>query len=153
MTNLNHSRKKQLIEGKWQVAIQIRKRKMRARLCGSCSRRHLSSENIYGTNWYPAKFHASFTSLWEQQEMQCHLLVGLYRTTVTYLDWNLCVRPRATIEWEGDPFSIKRWLRVTCWGLSEDSSVSCIPSTVRCNCDGTTGGSLAKSSCLGNDQL
>jgi len=57
--------------------------------------------------------------------------MGLYKTTVTYLDSNLWVTPRATSGWPPQPFSMKRWLRTMCWGRAHTSSECCELSTPR----------------------
>lgn len=84
-----------------------------------------------------------------------YLLNGLYRIAVTYLDWNLWVKPRAITDWvAAHPFSIKRWFSITCWGLDDGaSSELCIPRTVNCSWDGTIIGSFEKSSSSGNEWL
>lgn len=71
--------------------------------------------------------------------------MGLYRTTVTYLDSNLWVRPSATSGWAPQPFSMKRWLRTMCCGRAQLSSEFCELRTPRWSWDGRAGGSFVKS--------
>ena len=94
-----------------------------------CSRSELSSIN----------FHSSCAGYF------CYRSMGLYRTTVTYLDSNLWVRPSATSGWAPQPFSMKRWLRTMCCGRAQLSSEFRELRTPRWSWDGRAGGSLAKS--------